>query len=358
MAYYITKDVVVYVILADHLSTLPRCSMMVTQIGPPIPDLTDADRAYITTELDSALNSRILYSLLLGLYTGIVAVTLQNIYNTDTNKTRPVGRGMVVVISTLHIVTSVNFIADWVYTRDLFVGNGQSSWAEYLFAESDRVTLTLVMGVAGIVCTALADSTLIWRCWTVWGRRWPIILPPVLFLICTIVFNSIAIYKAYATISGYTFGFVLHSAFILATTLWCTLLIIYRIVAVVRLGGEARLGTYRHVIEVFVESSALYSLFLILYVAVFCYETPASFYIDVVAGVARGIAPTLLVGRVAAGHARSDESWRGSIMSSIHFGTQRRSQQGSDELEAQSERGDEYAVEEASTAYSDDGVTH
>ncbi|PBL04438.1 hypothetical protein ARMGADRAFT_1004994 [Armillaria gallica] len=329
---------------------------MASQIGPLVPDLTDADRAYIFTELDAALNSRILYSLLLGLYTGIVAVTLESIY---TNKTRPIGRGIVVVICILHILTSVNFIADWVYTRTLFVGNAQSSWAEYLFANSDRVNLILVMGVAGIICTALADSTLIWRCWTVWGRRWPVILPPVLFLICTIVFNIIAIYKSYATISGYTLGFVLHSAFILATTLWCTLLIIFRIVAVVR--AEARLGTYRHVIEVFVESSALYSLSLILYVAVFCYDTPATFYIDVVAGVARGIAPTLLVGRVAAGHARPDDSWQGSFMSSLHFGTRLggwRSQQGSDELEAQLEGGDEYAVAAASTAYSDDGVTH
>ncbi|KAK0193276.1 hypothetical protein F5146DRAFT_375427 [Armillaria mellea] len=319
---------------------------MASQIGPPIPDLTDADRAYISTELDAALNSRILYSLLLGLYTGIVVVTLESIY---TNKTRTVGRGMVAVISILHIVSSVNFLADWAYIRTLFVGNGQSAWAEYLFANSDRVGLTLVMGVAGIVCTALADSALIWRCWMVWGRRWPVIVPPVLFLICTIVFNCIAIYKAYTSTSGYTFGFVLHSAFILATTLWCTLLIIYRIVAVVR-----RLRTYRHVIEVFVESSALYSLSLILYVAVFCYDTPASFYVDVVAGVARGIAPTLLVGRVAAGQARPDDSWQGSIMSSLQW----RSQQGSDD---QLERGDgdEYAVVAASTAYLDeDGVTH
>ncbi len=68
---------------------------------------------------------------------------------------------MVVVICILHILTSVNFIADWVYTRTLFVGNAQSSWAEYLFANSDRVNLILVMGVAGIICTALADSTLV-----------------------------------------------------------------------------------------------------------------------------------------------------------------------------------------------------
>ncbi|PBK93508.1 hypothetical protein ARMGADRAFT_1030127 [Armillaria gallica] len=45
-------------------------------------------------------------------------------------------------------------------------------------------------------------------------------------------------------------------------------------------------------------------------------------YFDVLAGIARGIAPTLLVGRVAAGHSHPDDSWKGSVISgSIHFGT-------------------------------------
>ncbi|PBK59807.1 hypothetical protein ARMSODRAFT_966629 [Armillaria solidipes] len=36
----------------------------------------------------------------------------------------------------------------------------------------------------------------------------------------------------------------------------------------------------------------------------------------------RGIAPTLLVGRVAAGHARPNDSWQGSMISqSLRFGT-------------------------------------
>ncbi len=34
----------------------------------------------------------------------------------------------------------------------------------------------------------------------------------------------------------------------------------------------------------------------------------------------QGIAPTLIVGRVAAGYARPDESWKESISSSLHFG--------------------------------------
>ncbi|KAK0214173.1 hypothetical protein IW262DRAFT_303583 [Armillaria fumosa] len=165
-AYYITKDVV-YVIPADHLS-LPSPGLLRWLVRSVLQyQILPTPIVLILLQSSTALNSRILYSLLLGLYTGIVAVTLESICernrsttvlkrieaegnDADTNKTRPVGRGMVIVISTLHIVTSVNFIADWVYTRNLFVGNAQSSWAEYLFANSDRVTLTLVMGVAVI----------------------------------------------------------------------------------------------------------------------------------------------------------------------------------------------------------------
>ncbi|KAK0421853.1 hypothetical protein EV421DRAFT_606060 [Armillaria borealis] len=63
----------------------------------------------------------------------------------------------------------------------------------------------------------------------------------------------------------------------------------------------------------------------------------------------QGIAPTLLVGRVAASHARPDDSWQGSIVSSLHFGTLpggQNSQQGTmttwnEDLEAQREIDDE-----------------
>ncbi len=57
-----------------------------------------------------------------------------------------------------------------------------------------------------------------------------------------------------------------YISFNLATTLSCTLLIIYRIVAVagVRRGAEGRLRSYHHFIEVLIESSALYSISLIL----------------------------------------------------------------------------------------------
>ncbi|KAK0209942.1 hypothetical protein IW262DRAFT_1301994 [Armillaria fumosa] len=42
-------------------------------------------------------------------------------------------------------------------------------------------------------------------------------------------------------------------------------------------------------------------------------------FFDILAAFGRGITPTLIVGRVAAGHARPKESWEGSISSSLHF---------------------------------------
>ncbi|KAK0498908.1 hypothetical protein EDD18DRAFT_1330154 [Armillaria luteobubalina] len=39
-----------------------------------------------------------------------------------------------------------------------------------------------------------------------------------------------------------------------------------------------------------------------------------------------GIAPTLIVGRVAAGHARLNDTWKESRLSSLHFGNSERAQ--------------------------------
>ncbi|KAK0219648.1 hypothetical protein EDD85DRAFT_334900 [Armillaria nabsnona] len=103
----------------------------------------------------------------------------------------------------------------------------------------------------------------------------------------------------------------------LASTLWCTSLIIYHIVIVARAGG---LGDYHHVLEVLVESSALYSISLILCIAFLARNDIPLIYFDTLAVVARGVAPTLLVGIVAAGRTRPDSSWQGSVrLGSLRF---------------------------------------
>ncbi len=103
-------------------------------------------------------------------------------------------------------------------------------------------------------------------------------------------FKIIATYKQYTTPDGFFIQFfVMYSSFILVSTLLCTLLIIYRIFTVARAGGGAgsTLRAYRHVIEVLVESSALYSIVLILFTAFFALDDVTMIYFDALAGIAR-----------------------------------------------------------------------
>ncbi|KAK0453998.1 uncharacterized protein EV420DRAFT_1645219 [Desarmillaria tabescens] len=255
---------------------------MTYQLDIP-PDLTGPDITFIYQNLDAQLNTGILYALLHGIYTGIVAVSLWNIF---TCESRPIGRQiMVVAIILLFVVTTITVGFNWSYINSAFIDNGQSFWSRYsvlLFSPN----IFLGMGITGAISSMLADFAMIWRCWMVWGQRWPVVLPPILMLISGIVFKLINTYQAYATGNDYVLGFVLYSSFVLATTILCTALIIYRILTVGRasdgIGGG--IGFYRHVIEVFEVRGDW-----------------AVYYVDAMSGIVRGIAPTLLVGRVAVG---------------------------------------------------------
>ncbi len=136
-----------------------------------------------------------------------------------------------------------------------------------------------------------------------WGRHWLPILLPILLLICATgmilqsfylliylslgaVFKIISIYKTYITGSSDAQDLIIYSSSVLATTLWCTVLIIYRIVTVAR-AGKGELRAYRHVIEVFIESSALYSITLIVYIGFYSRNDWTSDYTTPFATIAR-----------------------------------------------------------------------
>ncbi|PBK93489.1 hypothetical protein ARMGADRAFT_1030116 [Armillaria gallica] len=178
---------------------------------------------------------------------------------------------MVAVIILLYIVATINFVLNWLYIHSIFVEHGQSFWTRYLAQCTPSFESTVEMGVTGVICTILVDSTIIWCCWIVWEWQWLVVLLPNLLLI-----------------SG--------SAFILATTLWCMLLIIYHIVTV-------------------------------------AHRDITLHYFDCLVGIARGIALTLLIGHVVAGHAFPDNSWQGSvILGSLRFNAHSRAQDAQDSM--------------------------
>ncbi|KAK0187418.1 hypothetical protein F5146DRAFT_1124076 [Armillaria mellea] len=292
---------------------------MATQDNIP-PDLTDSDIASIVEQLDVALNSGIFNSHLNGIYTGVVAVMLWNIF---TNRSRPIRWLMVIITILLYITTMINYgISSWSFMHSIFVVNAQTFWTEFQ-GGTDAGVLILEAGIPSTICSILADTIMIWHCWIVWGQRPLIVFVPFAFLVSATTFKIISLYKEYTSQGIFTtFLPLLYSSFVLATTLCCTLLIIFHIVTVARAAGDAGSGlrAYRHTLEILVESSALYSISLILYMIFDIQNSFVFSYFDSLAAFARGIAPTLLIGRVAAGHAHPDDSWQGSVMSSLHFG--------------------------------------
>ncbi|PBK58418.1 hypothetical protein ARMSODRAFT_1091223 [Armillaria solidipes] len=238
------------------------------------------------------------------------------------NKCWPIRRGLVVIIILLHAMITISFAAEWSFACSAFVKNGKSFWTVYLRLYSPGQSVTLVGGIASSMSTIITDLYMIWCCWMVWGQCWSVALLPILSLISATMSKIVEVYHQY--VNGYTGVFpTLYISFVLATTLWCTLLIIYRILIVtgVKCGADSQLRVYRRCIEVLVESSALYSIALIVYLALTIHRGFGRYYLDTIAAIAKGVAPTLLIGRAAAGHTRPNNDYNESTVSSLHFQT-------------------------------------
>ncbi|KAK0203847.1 hypothetical protein DFS33DRAFT_836801 [Desarmillaria ectypa] len=243
---------------------------------------TDDNKVLLLKDFGTELNLEVLYALLHGLYTGIIAVTLWYIY---TSGNRHCSKFMVIL--SLYILATIDFTLIWSIGRSAFAVNGKSFGTIFL-AVNGPATTTLATGITAIVSVILADFTMIWRCWMVWGRRWRVAVFPIFFLLSGIGFKMIDVLQRFINATDYELGVKLYSCLILATTLWCTFLIIYRIWDVGRT-SRGGIGIYRHVIEVLVESSLLYSVSLILYLGLFTHDSSNSalVYWDSVAAFAR-----------------------------------------------------------------------
>ncbi|KAK0183912.1 hypothetical protein F5146DRAFT_1125994 [Armillaria mellea] len=273
--------------------------------GANIPSLSDDDKVLVFQILGVYLNQTILFALLQGIYIGMVAFTLSRMFCS-------------------------------------FIHHGQTFSTVIMAFDgpSDMETLARVStGISTCISTVVADSAMVWRCWIVWGRRWIIILLPLVFMVLGVgmMYSPLRTWTSQLTFKvafkilqirtivqgtepriNYKTCTTIYISLTLATTLLCTLLI-----ARTRLSGTRTysLGAYRNVIEIIVESAAFYSTVLIVYIGFTFQDEVGGEYLDPIAEVIRGVAPTLLVGRVASGHSRPDDSWKGSTISSLHFGT-------------------------------------
>ncbi|KAJ6554722.1 hypothetical protein B0H19DRAFT_1294700 [Mycena capillaripes] len=190
-----------------------------------------------------------------------------------------------------------------------------------------------------LALTSMIDI-MIWRCWTMWNRNWKIITLP---LTCTMVgaglgFRSIAAQVAFVhdPLSSPTTYIDFGNAYfglILATTISATFLILFRIYKMSEKSTRKSMK-YGRVIEMVVESAALYLVALVVYIPLSIrgeanVAYPQALVAQLTVGcltrtnlphteVAQGITPTLLVARVAFGLAHPDTTWHGeSTMSAF-----------------------------------------
>jgi len=167
----------------------------------------------------------------------------------------------------------------------------------------------------------IADCLFIWRCWVVWEKRWVVVVLPILGTIAGQVLNILGIIGSvelslelaptqvpisFANLATPYFGISL------ATSLITTSLIALRIFMIQRemrgVGMRAQ-GSYSKILEILIESAALYSINLLVFVILLSRLLIQLEYPEAMMSQISGIAPTLIICRVALGHSRPDSEW-------------------------------------------------
>ncbi|KAK0429766.1 hypothetical protein EV421DRAFT_516068 [Armillaria borealis] len=232
-------------------------------------DLSPDDKSDIIYWLDLTLNRMILQALLHGLYTGIVTVTLWVIFSSPK---RLCSTFLCMIIIALYFLSTIALGSSWAFGRRGFIEYGDNCLTVYTALLNNGPSLRayyLISDIAGGISTLLVDITIIWRCWVLWECQWRVIFVPIICAIGSIVMKAMQMRSTFHSLpdninevgqfAAEIDWSLLYILLMLATTLMCTSLIIYRIVRHAR-----RTNTSLKVIEMLIESSAMYSLSLSL----------------------------------------------------------------------------------------------
>ncbi|PBK96117.1 hypothetical protein ARMGADRAFT_1077628 [Armillaria gallica] len=288
------------------------------------PDISQDDKSVIFGNLNRNLNRLILQALLHGLYTGIVTVTLWTMFSSPKHM-RSIF--LCTTIIALYILLTIPFGIDWALLYCAFIEHGNNYYTIFVTLASSgslETRCNLVISITGSVSTLLVDITIvghlidscrygkphnlqIWRCWVLWDRQWRVILVSIVCATAGTVMKAMQILSTnlhnsnddisktrFFTIAEIDWSFI-YILLTLATSLICTLLIVYRIIR-----HAPWMSASRKLIEILVESSAMYSISLIVYLILVSKNSESTYYADIISAYVKAIAPTLLVGRVSA----------------------------------------------------------
>ncbi|KAJ6620503.1 hypothetical protein B0H10DRAFT_2021828 [Mycena sp. CBHHK59/15] len=248
-----------------------------------------------------------------GLYTGLFFTTLYAMIFKRTARAANIAVYFAVIA--MYILATIHVATRWFLVKTAFIDHGDSPAATLLFLLRNPLWLGVLPAIALTTNTLVADSVLIWRCWTVWNQNFIVIILPVLCTISGAVLGFLSVaeqarYIINPSLDRHTFvDFATpYFALSLVTTLLATLMIILRILMMTKFSPGIAKG-YGNVIEIVVESAALYSITLIVFLPFLVSGSFNDGYPQAILVQMTGIAPTLIVARVSFGLARPDETW-------------------------------------------------
>ncbi|PBK67081.1 hypothetical protein ARMSODRAFT_338287 [Armillaria solidipes] len=278
---------------------------------------------------DSWFNGIIIESLIHGMYTALLGVALWRILSSSARQPKVLA-GISVL---MYILTTMHLSVRWFYARRAFITNGQTEETRF-FALVDSLIAggplwaPTISSVVASINILLADCIIIWRCWIIWGRNWRIVVLPSLCTLCGTIFNFFFLMQELTPSTGsqgqsvtpwgsnsINWGIAYYSM-TLSTTIICTMLMVYRLAraSVARRSLCFAPNPYYQVMEIMVESAALYVVALAVFIPFIATNSPYSNYPQVVLESVTGIAPTLILLRVASGK----KTYLGSPDNTVH----------------------------------------
>ncbi|KAK0214308.1 hypothetical protein IW262DRAFT_1466001 [Armillaria fumosa] len=285
-----------------------------SQMGPDFASI----QAVAIQASDAWFNGVIIESLTHGMYTALIAVVLWRIVSSSTPHQRQI-QVLAGISVFMYFMATLHLTLKWFYARRAFITNGETEETRFLSLSDALVAggplwIPVISSIDTSISVLLADCVIIWRCWIIWSRNWRIIVVPSLCTLCGTIFDVFFLLQQLTPLSdsqGNTvpltpwggnsidWGMAYYSM-TLSTTIICTMLIMFRLSRARAAGTSLHFmpNPYQKVMEIVVESAAIYVLALAVYIPFLGTDSPYSTYPQAILSSVTGIAPTLILLRV------------------------------------------------------------
>ncbi|PPQ85710.1 hypothetical protein CVT25_002478 [Psilocybe cyanescens] len=275
-----------------------------------------------------------LSTLLMGAYTIIYFGTLY----AYTTKKAAQRWGVVTTITILYLLCLAQLAIQWYALQWEFIVNGETRQDIYLSILENPEALVLASFVTSYSVIIVADGLLIWRCFHVWNRSLRVIAFPLFLFIAetgmifaAIIINGINGSLILTQRAAMIMNNLLAAGFFVSfgTSLMATLLIAYRIWTVYQADGKS-LRRFKNILDIIIQSAAINSIALLLTAITLVIPDSGNIFnapLFALGNYAKaffvaisGLAPTIMVARIAFGEPDNTYVPTAPRISGLQFG--------------------------------------